>query len=294
MVCKQFKSLAFLLGAVLLVSAGCPRGGNRDPKRSANRAELAKDYLSRGQLEQAEIEAKAAIEYDDRNVEALSVMGLVAFSRGVRNLTLVEVEDCLTGVDAEALRAEMDQLFLEADKYFTRAVDTKSDYGEGWYLRGTVANLLENYQRAVEYLEKSLQYPQSLGNIGLARATLGWAYFHLGDHAQAAKELRQAEQFNPEMCVAKYRLGRVYFDRKEWNKALEQFQAVAEDSACRMQEAHLYLLKTHKELGMSDTLADDQARCVELAPRSCIAAKCRAAGAITSIATSHPSDEAAR
>src|SRR5690606_23091001 len=139
------------------------------------------------------------------------------------------------------------------------------------------AILLEDFGAAARHLSRALSMPSSLLNIGLTRANLGWAYFHQNDHARAAKELRQAEQFNPGMCVAKYRLGRVYFAREEWNKALEQFQAVAQDRTCPMQEAQLYLLKTYGELGMKEQAPTVQARCVEMAPRSCIAAQCKAA-----------------
>ena len=49
---KAVSSLAVVVLAPVLLS-GCPRGGAADPKRSANRLELAKDYLGRGMLEQA-------------------------------------------------------------------------------------------------------------------------------------------------------------------------------------------------------------------------------------------------
>lgn len=270
------KLLAILSGLALSAAlAGCPRGGSADPKRSANRLELAKDFLTHHQLEQAESEAKKALEYDESNVEAENVLGLVDYLRAVRNFNLLEVEDCLTGVDAEALRSELEGFLASADKHFARAIDTRPEYGEAWANRGAVALLLEDFADAQKHLEKALENPHTLLNIGLTRANLGWAFFHGEDHAQAAKELRQAEQFNPGMCVAKYRLGRVYFSRKEWNKALEQFQAVAQNRACPMQEAHLYLLKTYGELGMKDQVPDAQTRCIELAPRSCISAQCR-------------------
>jgi type IV pilus assembly protein PilF len=178
-------------------------------------------------------------------------------------------------VDAEALRAEQDEFLARAEGHFARAVGIRPEYGEAWANRGAVALLLEDYPAAGRHLAQALSLPHTLLDIGLTRANLGWAFFHQGDHAQAAKELRQAEQFNPGMCVAMYRLGRVYFARKEWNKALEQFHAVAQNRACPMQEAHLYVLKTYGELGMTDEAAPIQTRCVEMAPRSCIAAQCR-------------------
>jgi type IV pilus assembly protein PilF len=265
----------FTFLALSLSLAACARGGARDPKRSANRVELAKDYLGRGDLEQAESEAERALAYDASNVEAENVLGLVEYLRALKNHRLLEIDDCLTGVDAEALRTELDDFLARADRHFAKAIEIKPEFGEAWANRGSVALLLEDYQPGSQHLERALSYPHALLNIGLTRANLGWAYFHQSRHAQAAKELRQAEQFNPGMCVAKYRLGRVYFARKEWNKALEQFQTVANNKECPMQEAHLYLLRTYRELGMRDAVSAEQARCVEMAPRSCIAAQCR-------------------
>jgi tetratricopeptide (TPR) repeat protein len=264
-----------LVAAAAGLLAGCPRGGASDPSRSANRVELAKDFLGRQELEQAETEAEKALAYDPNNVEAHSVLGLVDYLRALRNFSLLEVDDCLTGVDAEALRSEQEQFLAEADRHFARAVEIRPEYGEGWANRGAVALLLEDFGAATEHLVRALSTPHSLLDIGLTRANLGWAYFHQEDHVRAAKELRQAEQFNPGMCVAKYRLGRVYFAREEWNKALEQFQAVAQDHACPIQEAQLYLLKTYREIGMSDEAPSVQTRCTEMAPRSCLAAQCQ-------------------
>jgi tetratricopeptide (TPR) repeat protein len=276
----QGRSAALALGLVLAVLVpGCPRTvGTSDPKQASTRLELAKHALSRANpnLEEAEIEARKALDLDSDNIEAFNVLGLIDYMRAVNNFRLLEVEDCLTGVDAEALRQEMDQFLARADRQFERAIEIDEDYGEAWANRGLVAFHLDQYRAAVRYLAEALEHPQRLGNIGLTRANLGWAYFHRRDHAQAAKELRQAEQFNRGMCVAKYRLGRVYFARREWSKALEQFQAVSEDQTCPLQEVQLYLLRTLRALGRQEQLSGVQRRCVSMAPKSCVAAQCRA------------------
>ena len=269
------RSTAIALAALLLL-AGCPRPGEpADPKRSDTRLELAKDYLRHGDLVSAEGQARKAFELDDRNVEALNVLGLVDYLRAVNNFKLLEIDDCLTGVDAEELRQEMDQFLNRADRQFARAVEIDGDYGEAWANRGLVAFHLDQYGAAIRYLGRALAHPQRLGNIGLTRADLGWAYFHERDIARAAKELRQAEQFNSGMCVAKYRLGRVYVARREWNKAREQLESVSADGTCPIQEVQLYLGQTYQALGMGDRVQATEKRCVEMAPKSCVAARCR-------------------
>jgi Tfp pilus assembly protein PilF len=273
------RSAAIALGALsaLVLVAGCPRPGEpADPGgQSDTRLELAKDYLRHGDFVSAEGQARKALELDEKKVEALNVLGLIDYLRAVNNFKLLEVDDCLTGVDAEQLRQEMDQFLGRADHQFARALALDADYGDAWANRGLVAFHLDQYGAAVRYLSLALAHPQRLGNIGLTRADLGWAYFHQRDVARAAKELRQAEQFNRGMCVANYRLGRVYVARREWSKAREQLEAVSADRTCPIQEAQLYLGQTYKALGLTDQVPGVQKRCTEMAPRSCIAARCR-------------------
>lgn len=263
--------------ALVLVAGSIACGGQVvDQRKAHNRVELAKDLLRQQQLEAAELEARKALDHNPENAEAHNLLGLVDLLRGLNNFRLLEIDDCLTGVDAEGLRRELDEFLLAADGHFATATDLSSGFAEAHSNRGAAALQLEDYERAAVLFEKALEVPHRLLDIGLTRAHLGWAYYKAGDEARAAKELRQALQFSPGMCVAKYRLGRVYFAREEWNKALEQFRAVASDSACPMQEAHLYLSKTYRQLGDADASAAAVSSCERLAPKSCIAAECRA------------------
>src|SRR5262249_61067765 len=94
----------------------------------------------------------------------------------------------------------------------------------------------------------------------------------------AAKELRQAIQCQPKMCVATYRLARVYFAREEWEKAAELFQTASDDSSCGSQEASLYLMKTRMHQGLVNDARTARDACLRISPKSCIAARCRADG----------------
>ncbi len=269
--------LLLLLPTTVLVSSAMGCGGQqRNPKKSNNRLQIAKDYLSRFELTAARKEASTAIEYYEENAEAHLVLGLVEFLEANNNFRLLEVVDCLTGVDAEGLRDELQDHARAAIKSFGRAAEIDSEYSEAIANQAKAHGLLEEYDQAITLLEKSLEVPHRLMQLGLTRADLGWARFHTGDDAGAAKELRQALQSNANMCIAKYRLGRVYFKREEWNKALEQFQAVVLDEDCRMQEAHLYFVRTMTQLSMTDELPAAVDQCSELAPNSCIAAQCQA------------------
>jgi Tfp pilus assembly protein PilF len=265
--------------AILIAVAACG-GPQIDRKRSNTRYDLAVDFLRNGKFDQAEKEARKALEYNPTNAEAFNVIGLVHLFRGINNLTLVEVQNCLTGVDAEGLRLEMDEHLGKARKSFAKAHELDGEYGEAWANEGVVALNQEDYSKALGLFQKGLEFPTRLTSTSVTRANLGWAYFKSGDMVRAAKELRQASQFQPGMCLASYRLGRVYFERKEWEKALEKFREVAlQEAQCPIQEAHLYLAKSYQQLGMTSEIQRTIDSCVKMAPKSCLANQCRALAA---------------
>ena len=271
--------LVFLAIAWAIACAGS--GAQYDQKaieKSQTRLDLAKDFLSKGQLEGAETEAHKALAFYPGNEEAHYLLGLVDFLRGLAAHNLLEVDECMTGVDAEVLRAEKDTHLSAAEAHFVRATEIDPEFGEPLASRGTIATLLGRYDEAVEYLTTALSLPARLQNIALVRANLGWAYFHKANLVSAAKELLQAAQFQPGMCVATYRLGRVYFARKEWEKALQKFRDVV-GRDCPIQDAHLYLMRTYVAIGSTEEQTDPlpvaEKACVALAPRSCVAAQCR-------------------
>jgi hypothetical protein len=70
-------------------------------------------------------------------------------------------------------------------------------------------------------------------------------------------------------------MGRVYFARKEWEKAAEKFRKVT-DQGCPIQEARLYLMKSIVAMGTPEGVPPEMVeQCVEMAPKSCVAAQCR-------------------
>ena len=241
--------------AVAALAAGCP-GVEADPKKSQTRLDLARDFFTRNEMEAAEAEANKALGFMPRNDEAHNLLGLIELTRAVNTQKDLEVAGCLTGLDAEALRSEVDRRLENAAGHFRRAAAISEEYGEAWSNVGTVA---------------LLQGDPDLGKTAFEKALAK------NDLVSAFKELRQALQFQPGMCVATYRLGRVYFAREEWENAAEQFQEVIDQPTCRSQEAALYLMKARLEQGLLDDARAAQAACVVLAPASCVAAECRTA-----------------
>jgi len=273
------RNLVGLLAIFLL--AACPanvvRGG--DEKKAITRLNLAKDFLAKHQLEGAETECNRALALNPHLDEAWLMRGLVYFTHAVDTQRSLEVDSCLTGVDAEATHKDLDGYLAKAEADFAKAVELTPDYGEAWSNRGAARALLEDYQAAGEYFTKALDYPAKLISPGLTRASLGWALFHQNKFVEAAKELRQALQFQPNMCVATYRLARVYFARQEWEKAAELFEKASNDPQCGLQEASFFLMKTSLQQGLVTVARTARDACLKISPQSCIASQCRADGA---------------
>lgn len=263
---------------VLALALGCGQTVEQNPEKSAKRLDICKDFLRKNELEAAEAECGKAIAFNTANDEAYVTRGLVWFYRARAAKNAMEVDACLTGVDAEATDKDLQLYLAKADQDFEQATKVTPDYGEAWANRGVVANLVEDYENARLYLTKALENPMRLTNPALTRAHLGWALFHQNKLVEAAKELRTATQFQPKMCVANYRLARVYFAREEWEKAAELFQTASEDPSCGSQEASYYLMKTRIQQGLASDAKNALAACIRISPKSCIATKCRADG----------------
>jgi Tfp pilus assembly protein PilF len=264
--------------AILVLFACGPRTTEQNVEKSSKRLAIANDYLSKNDLEGAEGEAGKAIALNPGNDEAYILRGLIYFIRAKHAKDSLEIDGCLTGVDAEATAKDLDTFLAKADQDFERAAKAAPDNGEAWADRGIVHTLLEDYATAEQYLNTALQNPTRLRDPALTRANLGWAQFHQKKYVEAAKELRTVLQFKPKMCVATYRLGRVYFAREEWEKAAESFQTVSEDPSCGSQEASYYLMKTRMQQGLGSDAKTALVACVKVADKSCIAMKCRAEG----------------
>jgi tetratricopeptide (TPR) repeat protein len=263
---------------VIFAATGCWTHDERSLAKSANRLELAKDFLRKHQLEAADTECNRALALNPDSDEAYNLRGLVSLVRAFDTQRTLEIDACLTGIDAEATQRDLDAELRKADGDFAHATELSSEYGEAWSNRGVVRNLLEDYPAATKYLSQALGNPARLTSAGLTRAHLGWSLFHERRYVDAAKELRQAIQFQPNMCVATYRLARVYFARDEWEKAAELFQSTSDDPACGSQEASLYLMKTRMQQGLVDDARRARDACLKISPKSCIAAQCRAEG----------------
>ena len=270
-------ALGLLTILAILGVAGCPKV-EHDPAKSNKHLDICKDLLHHHELEGATSECDRAIAFNPANDEAFLWRGLISVTRAHDTETTLEIEGCLTGLDAESTHKELDKFLRAADGDFEQATKINPEYGEAWANRGLVHNLLEDYAAGEKDLQTALSYPARLLSPGLTRANLAWSLFNENKEVDAARELRASLQFQPKMCVATYRLGRVYFARGEWDKAAEYFQTASGDPSCGSQEASLYLMKTKLQQGLVDDARAARDACLKLSPKSCVAAQCKAEG----------------
>ena len=154
---------------LLAILAGCPRD-EPDVKRSNDRLDLCKDFLSKHELEAAETECNVAIAYNNANDEALVTRGLVSMVHAIDTQRTMEIDDCLTGVDRDSTVKDLDAALEKAGHDFERATKVSADYGEAWANRGVAHTLLEDYGPAMDYLTKRSRTRPGVSRCASARA----------------------------------------------------------------------------------------------------------------------------
>ncbi|MFW6051196.1 MAG: tetratricopeptide repeat protein [Myxococcota bacterium] len=142
---------------------------------------------------------------------------------------------------------------------------------------GIVLIELGRHDEAVEVLRASAS---DLANTAphLAWGNLGMAYFEKKEYDQALEALEQAVRVQPRFCVGYFRMGRVHFEQGALEKADEALtRALEADDVCgeRYQAAYRLRGEVRARLGRRSDAIHDFERCVELEPDTEDAAACR-------------------
>ncbi len=258
----------------ILAAAACAGPQTRvDPDASDKRYLLGADYFQKGLVGPALEELLKAVELNPQNPDAHNLLGLVFLRKGAEAEEMSVRAQCLKGEELRLEKAEMDAHFAKAEKHFNEAVRLKPNFSEALNNLAVVAIHFGRFDDAIQQEEKAL------ANIVYrdpyaAEGNLGLAYLSKNDFPRAAKALRQALFEQPAFCVGRYRLAKVYYEQKEYDRAAEELEKVTGDKACPIQEAfHLAgMVSLRREDGAR--AQELFARCVQLAPRSCLAREC--------------------
>jgi len=182
----------------------------------------------------------------------------------------------LKGESLALEKQDADAQFKKAETELRRAIALKQDFSDARNNLAVVMLHFGRYDEAVQLEEKALAnivYREPFA----AQGNLGQAYLLKGDYVRAAKALRQALFEQPKFCVGRYRLAKVYYEQQDWDHAAEEIEQVTSDTACPIQEAcqleGLVALRRQQR----DKASAMFTRCVDLAPRSCLASECKLA-----------------
>lgn len=236
--------------------------------------ELAAGYYRNRRVEAAMEEIASALKADPENPESYNLLGIIALNQGHDYVMQAESVSCLQGKDAAAVRADALQKFRLAERHFRKAVTFRPDFSSAWNNLSVAAIQLRDWDLAVSAAQSALK-DVTYAQPETARANLGWAYFHKKEIHNAWKELHESVARAPGFCVGRYRLAKVYLERSDLERAAEEVEAVTGNKQCPIQEALLLAGLVYERKRDSERSRGFFQRCVELAPRSCVADECR-------------------
>jgi Tfp pilus assembly protein PilF len=260
----------------VLVLGCAPQAERNNPDAGQKRYLLGADYYGKGMIPAAQEELRQALLLDDKNYEALYLSGLIAMRQAVETQDLATRAQCLPAAEAKVQLEDVDGKMRQAQAQYRRAVAIRPDYSEAWNALSAVALHFRRWDEAVDAATRALQNA-TYSTPWFALANQGVAYLEKKEYLRAGKVLREALSQNKKFCVARWRLGQVYFAQNELERAKQELQVLVDDKNCPIQEAHLLLGKLTAKLSDADAAEQVFSECRRMAPSSCLAKECRLA-----------------
>jgi predicted TPR repeat methyltransferase len=232
--------------------------------------DLAMRYQQAGQLDLARELYQKVIEADADNVDALHLLGTVAYQSGDfegalrligRALSLRSHPQmhCNLGLALESLGR-----CAEAEASYRAALALKPDYATAF---GNLGDALTRQGRSAEAADAYREAVRLEPALAPAWSGLGNALRLCGRLDEAEDALRQARSLDPDSAEARLNLGSVHFDRGELDAALAEFQGAA-GIAPEFHEAHYNMGNVHYRVGRLAEAAACFERAIALGSRS--------------------------
>ena len=276
-----------LPAAILLWSAAAAMGcASRREKKSATEPgeskadkhyDVAVGSFHNGMYADAKFQLDKALESDPEHADSHYLRGVLLLNEGKTIVDAIEYEQCLVDDASQQQRERAESLHRDASLSFERAAgffkDGAAGKGRALNSMSVVSLYFHDNKGAVTHAEKALGQ-QFYTDRYSALSNLGWAHYQLGDLVSATASLRQAVMINPDYCVGHYRLAQVYLDSGLTESALEHAVKVMEADRCPIQDAYRIAGVARLRLGQDGDAQAAFQKCVEIAPRSCLAADC--------------------
>ena len=183
------------------------------------RNELGRVLIAQGtpaKLEGAFREARQVLASDERNVGALLVLGQVFVEKGQLELAEWVIERVLA-LDPNNSVAHQMLGFLQLDRgerreafgSFRQAALSAGEYAEMYVNYGALLNQAQDFDAAIENLEKAVSYSPRMVE---ARLNLGNAYRGAGRYQEALAEYEQVRNLDPSNADAVLNMALIYLD----------------------------------------------------------------------------------
>lgn len=281
-ICTRAIIFATLLALGIPGLAGCSGGGalaQRDFDLARTYYRMGADYLTKKQPLAARRELLKSIKKDPEYRDPVHMLGVLLFVEAMHKLNLIDRTQCLRTAEAEEQRKVANAEFRKAEGRLKQAlkmaeeIEEKTDTASTIYL-ANIALHFKRYKETIRLSKKALEndiHPSR----HLAQAVLGWAYFKQGKLNDAGRELRQTLYRQPNFCLGRYRLSKVYFEQKKYKRVVEELEKIKDLKSCPIQEVpHLLGMALMKD-GKEQARALPQFKqCMKMNPNSCLAQEC--------------------
>ena len=248
--------------AILLVLPSCAPSLRVHP-RAADEIAKGYEYLSRDDLERADVAFAHALEFNGDVPEALNGAGVVARRLG------------------DVRRAR---------RLFRHAVSVSPDFAEGWVNLGEIDLADEDDQAAEDDFREALRIDPDLV---VARLDLARCLLHRGRRDPAHRDAlwtaaRRAYlhllEARPDVAEAHHDLAFMDYEAGRWGRAAEEYRRAAELAPGYVEALHGSCISLAR-MGQCDDAARACRRCLEVAPSS---ARCETSLRAASTCSANP------
>lgn len=265
-----------VLLAVLAMGCGHSATVEKDRTLSDISVRLGVSFLSKNKLLQAKQEFSKASKLDPENRSARKMLGYVRLMEGLGSLYYIDRIQCLKGTEVDEQRNVAAKHFKAAEGHLKTSVKMAKKENkiesESLLWLANIAVHFKRYDEAVSLAKQGLKH-SFFPKRHLLHSVKGWAHFHKREYRKAGEDLRQAIFHENKFCLGRYRLAKVYFSSKKYDRAIKELEWTAKQK-CPIQEASYLLGRAYAQKRSMDQARVQFENCVKMNPRSCLSKVC--------------------
>ena len=265
-----------ILWAVIAAGCGHTVSVEKDRKLSDISVRLASDFLNKNRLLQAKEELFKAVKLDPENMQAHKILGYVKMMEGLGSLYYIDRVQCLKGPEVEEQRKVANEHFRVGEIHLKKAVKMAKKENkiesEGLLWLANIADHFKRYDDAIEYAEQGLKH-SFFPKRHLLHSVKGWAHYNKREYTKAGEDLRQAIFHENKFCLGRYRLAKVYFAKKKFDRVIKELEWTAREK-CPIQEAPYLLGRAYVQKRSMNQAREQFEVCVKMNPKSCLSKVC--------------------